>query len=86
MFNNEKIKRNLNLYLCRDSAYYIFINGFIIFSILYIDEQTNISLYNNGIHEEDGGKWELVSVHKGNVYYYCCDKCENAIHFSDTNN
>lgn len=59
---------------------------FIIFSILYIDEQTNISLYNNGIHEEDGGKWELVSVHKGNVYYYCCDKCRNVIHFSDTNN
>lgn len=58
---------------------------FIVFSILYIDEQTNISLYNNGIHEEDGGKWELVSVHKGEVYYYC-DKCGDIIHFSDTNN
>ena len=55
---------------------------FIVFSILYIDEQTNISLYNNGIHEEDGGKWELVSIHKGNVCYYCCDKCGNIIHFS----
>ena len=30
---------------------------FITFAILYIDEQTNISLYNNGIHEEDCGKW-----------------------------
>jgi hypothetical protein len=59
---------------------------FITFSIFYIDEQTNISLYNNGIHEEDGGKWELISVHKGNVYYYCCNECGNIIHFSDTNN
>ena len=59
---------------------------FIAFCVLYIDEQTNISLYNNSIHEEDGGKWELVSVHKGNVCYYCCDECGSVIHFSDTNN
>lgn len=55
---------------------------FITFSILYIDEQINISLYNNGIHEEDGGEWELVSIHKGNECYYCCNKCGDVIHFS----
>lgn len=43
---------------------------FIAFSILYIGEQTNISLYNNGIHEEDGGEWELVSINVPDIFIH----------------
>ena len=51
----------------------------LVFALYHTYEKSQQELYNNGIHEEDDGKWELVSVYKGGNYY-TCDKCGKVIH------
>ena len=57
----------------------------LVFALYHTHEKSQQELYNNGIHEEDDGKWELVSVYKGGNYY-TCDKCGKVIHTYNTNN
>lgn len=57
-----------------------------IFILTYIYSSTEQRIYNNGIHEDCGGTWELVSVYEDDNYYYSCDKCGKVIHVYDTNN
>lgn len=57
----------------------------LVFALYHTYEKSQQELYNNGIHEEDDGKWELVSVYKGGNYY-TCDKCGKVIHTYNTNN
>lgn len=58
----------------------------LVFVVYYTHEKSEQAMYNNGIHEEDNGKWELISVYKGGNYYYACDKCGKVIHTYNTNN
>ena len=58
----------------------------LVFAFYYTYEKSQQTMYNNGIHEEDNGKWEIVSVYKGGNYYYACDKCGKVIHTYNTNN
>lgn len=58
----------------------------LILGIFYTHEKSEQAMYNNGIHEEDDGKWELISVYKDENYYYACDKCGKVIHTYNTNN
>ena len=57
----------------------------LVFALYHTYEKSQQTMYNNGIHEEDGGKWEIVSVYKGGNYY-TCDKCGKVIHTYTTNN
>lgn len=52
----------------------------LVFALYHTYAKSEQTMYNNGIHEEDDGKWELVSVYKGGNYYYACDKCGKVIH------
>ncbi len=58
----------------------------LVFALYYTYEKSEQTMYNNGIHEEDDGKWGLVSVYKGGNCYYACDKCGKVIHTYNTNN
>ena len=45
-----------------------------------VDRRNAVKTYNNGIHKDCGGKWELYSASKRIsgiiVYHYKCSKCE----------
>lgn len=57
----------------------------LIFAMIHTYEKAEQAVYNNGIHEEDGGKWELVSIYGEGNYYYACDKCGKVIHTYNIN-
>ena len=78
----KKLKENL----IKLAPLFFIMATILVFALYHTYEKSQQELYNNGIHEEDGGKWEIVSIYKGGNYYYACDKCGKVIHTYNTNN
>lgn len=82
----KKLKEVLiKFFLCVVPLFFIMVT-ILVFAMYHTFEKSEQAMYNNGIHEEDNGKWELISVYKGGNYYYACDKCGKVIHTYNTNN
>lgn len=81
----KKLKEVLIKFFLCTVVFFIMIT-ILVFVVYYTHEKSEQAIYNNGIHEEDNGKWKLISVYKGGNYYYACDKCGKVIHTYNTNN
>ena len=81
----KKLKKVLIKFFLGIAPLFFIVATILVFALYHTHEKSEEIMYNNGIHEEDGGKQEIVSVYKGGNYY-ACDKCGKVIHIYSTNN
>lgn len=81
----KKLKEILIKFFLGIAPIFFIVLTILVFALYHTYEKSQETMYNNGIHEEDNGKWELISVYKGGNYY-ACDKCGKVIHTYNTNN
>ena len=59
--------------------------GFGIGGFFILNDMAESKIYNNGVHTDCGGHWELFDIERTksstNFYYYQCDECDYVVRF-----